>query len=162
MKCPECNGSGRIKGPDDGNCSPLYVDCPRCNGTGQVPDPLPSTSQMVNLLSESVQGLTYPSETDAPLEAFSIIDKPESPPLGVLLQRLAENKGEPIAMPLNEFLETLRSANSNGYQVTTFEDTARKLGNPEVWRIGEIQVTIVLVGKCSDGWAGIKTLSVET
>lgn len=41
MKCPECQGSGRIP-CDEGNAGPKYKDCPRCKGTGQV------TSQIIH------------------------------------------------------------------------------------------------------------------
>lgn len=123
-------------------------------------DELLDMATEVKWLGEAVQGLTYPSETDAPLEAFS--HRPSYLSQQQLACRLCGKltDSKVSEMPLDEFLATLSSSNLDKYLM--FDTPVRNLGDPKVYRIGEIQVSIILIGQCSDGWAGIKTLSVET
>lgn len=36
VKCPACDGSGRVLSSGGGTCNPVYVACATCNGTGRV------------------------------------------------------------------------------------------------------------------------------
>jgi hypothetical protein len=130
------------------------------------------TSDTVAALQLAAAGLTFPSETDAPWTAFAWPDA-VGPPIGEEVQRRDRHKATPIQqqsldalfgqlVQLQDWYGDAEKAAAVKNQAL-FDAVKRLLIGPTVYRIGERKFAIYVVGQAKEGgWAGLKTISVET
>jgi len=133
---------------------------------------MPATAT-VTALEQACVGLTYQSETDAPWTAFSW-PAASGEVTGEMVRKLGKHKTAEAAdeKPLDEFFAPLvadldwygdeEKAIAQQYQVLlgVFNGV---LIEPKVVRVGAKQVTVYVVGEAKEGgWAGLKTIAVET
>jgi hypothetical protein len=124
-------------------------------------------------LSQSSQGLLFPSETDAPLVPFLWPD-PQAPVSAASVRRLAELPADtPIeqrdlvaffapATTEEDWQDEAEQATARRFQalVRTLQEL---LQEATVFRAGvEPQVDAFVVGRCAHGLAGLRTRLVET
>ena len=123
-------------------------------------------------IKEACKGLTYVSETDAPIEVFfnSSMEKPSAEEL----LRLLNQQGEPAteSTDLDDFFKRLTSAKEwhtkeQSRNVLKFRKLQqlleKELEELRVIRIGKIRIETYVIGKGkNDEIVGIKTFSVET
>jgi hypothetical protein len=124
-------------------------------------------------LQSAIAGLTYMSESDEP---FELCEWPETPdPLDhakllEMISRPPDTKVEEISF--EDFFDSL-TTDEDWYREEDSETVKkyrhlkavllRNLFHLRVFRVGEVEVDIYIVGQTPDGaWAGIKTKSVET
>jgi hypothetical protein len=131
------------------------------------------SSEIVNALQHTAEGLTYQSETDAPWEAFAW-PSAQGEPTGAAVRQWGRHKAEaPVAeQSIEEFFAPLvREQDWYGDEerVTTaryrtlFGAVKRYLKYPKVVRVGRRKLAVYVVGMMNEGgWAGIKTTAVET
>jgi Nuclease A inhibitor-like protein len=123
-------------------------------------------------LHAAVQGLSYRSETNRPFEVFVW---PEDGPLTPeTLRKLGGHPAdaEVTERPLEDFFKILTT--EENWHEAAEKETVRQyrallelirthLMEPKVYRVGETEVTIYIVGRTPAGnWAGLKTWAVET
>lgn len=110
----------------------------------------------------AVEGLTYPSETDAPFEVF----RWEDASARAARDAVASRVGKRPAMQhvsLDSFFSPLDDAEGAARYRELRRVLESALGGLEVWRVGEVRVAVYLVGRTTSGaWAGVRTVSVET
>ncbi len=115
----------------------------------------------VDLLTTQVDGLTYPSESDAPFDVFCWPAKNDSAreeiaahaPPGATLQELS----------INDFFAPLKDTDDANRFIQLRRTLEAQLSGLTVFRAGRIEVQIYLIGKTlSNQWAGVHTVSVET
>lgn len=127
-------------------------------------------SAAVTALKKASKGLLYPSESDEPFTAFSW-GKAEGPLTAEAVRKLA--KREPVEeVSLADFFKDLTTDQDwheakEKAQVQKFralESVIREnLTDAKVFRVGETNIDIYVVGKTPDGeYAGLRTKSVET
>lgn len=121
-------------------------------------------------LSVLTEGLLYSSESDRPFEIVSYTNASAS-------QNLLQELSLPLDTPIREvtvekFFENLtknedwhgdeeKAKVAKYTQLQNFLKT--NLTDVRVYRVGETEVGIYIVGKSSDGmWTGLRTYSVET
>ena len=124
-------------------------------------------------LEQAIQGLLYMSETDAP---FEIIHWPDEA-AGLDAKRVRQLSGHKPKDPVrttsvDDFFKPLTDYQAwFGAAEKATAQKYRKLQNviqqhladPQVFRVGKIQIDIFIVGRSSQGdWAGVKTRAVET
>lgn len=124
-------------------------------------------------LREAVKGLLYMSESDEPFEVLhwkDAADVYEPQKMPALSKRKA---GTPVmAMSLEEFFQELveekswhgeaEKADVRKYR-NLKETIGKHLTRPQVFRVGELEVDIWIVGKSGTGdWFGIRTKAIET
>ena len=117
------------------------------------------TDPILETLSEAVQGLLYPSETDAPFEAF-LWETAENSAVSVArFSGIAAH--EPWrALSLLEFLQDLDKEKEFHKLRTTLEKTLAAI---TVYRFGTLDPVYYIVGKDRAGrLAGLRTRAVET
>ncbi len=116
-------------------------------------------------LGNVVEGLDYPSESDAPFDGFCWPASKDAVADSALAQVAAHvPRGAQIQeLSVAEFFEPLNdSAECERFQVLRHV-LQSLLPNASVFRAGEIEVQIYLIGKTPTGdWAGLHTVSVET
>jgi len=114
---------------------------------------------LLKKLKRLARGLLYPSDTDAPLEAF--------------VWEAASNTAAEVRRLSGEAAQkkcraaSLKSFFAQAKEVEGFAELAESLGQTltglKVYRFGAPDVNVYVVGKAPDGrLAGYKTLSVET
>src|SRR5262249_36222227 len=114
-----------------------------------------------------------PSETDAPWEAFAW-PAAQGEPTAAGVLKLGRHKGKaPVAeQSVEELFAPLvqeqdwygpeEKAEAAKYRALR-EAVQRLLVNPRVFRVGRRKVTVYVVGQAPEGgWAGLKTIAVET
>ncbi|MBN9523633.1 nuclease A inhibitor family protein [bacterium] len=124
------------------------------------------------MLREAVAGLTYQSETDAAWEAFRW---PSSSALSadVVREQGRHPKSAPVVeQSVGEFFKSLtedqdwyggeEKAVASKYR-SLLTAVKKQLTNPTVFKVGDREVTIYVVGRDKDGGvAGLRTTAVET
>ncbi|MBX9581732.1 MAG: nuclease A inhibitor family protein [Gemmataceae bacterium] len=128
--------------------------------TGAV---MAKTHPVVKALRDAGKGLTYPSETEAPFEAFAWPGGDGPPTAADVLA----HAGLPAKTPAEEgtladFLRAVPKATRGDYLglVATIAD---HLNDVTVIKAGEVRRTAFVVGRTADGHlAGVKTELVET
>ena len=124
-------------------------------------------------LAAAVDGLLYPSETDAP---FDVVRWPgDGTPIEI--GRLRELSGHASGSPaevisldrLFEDLVTPQPWHGEAEKATLAryanlrEAICRNLSDVRVFRIGEVRVDIYIIGVTAEGdWVGVRTMAVET
>lgn len=117
---------------------------------------------MIEQLRRASEGLVYPSESDAPFEPFRWDRRTAGTTTDQAVAKVAQRR--PVReTTLGEFFAELE-ASEDGEQYTALRKTLEGcLRDVRVFRIGEINVDIYVVGKtATGGWAGLHTTSVET
>lgn len=122
------------------------------------------THPVVKALRDACKGLTYPSETDAPFEAFAWPGG-DGPPTAAAVLAAA---GFPLKTPteegtLTDFLRAVPKAMKGDY-LALAAAVADHLSGVKVFKFGEVKRTAFVVGTTADGkhLAGVKTELVET
>ncbi len=130
-------------------------------------------SQTLAALQQAATGLTYPSETDAPWTAFAWPDASGIPTGEEIRGRgkskpnalIAEQTLDALFAPLVQLQDWFGDAEKveAAKNQALLDSVKRLLTNPKVYRIGERKVAIYVVGPAPEGgWAGLKTMAVET
>jgi hypothetical protein len=131
------------------------------------------TSQTVDALNRAAEGLTYPSETDAPWQAFSWPDAQGEPTAAEVKKRGKHRANTAVEeQSLDEFFKPLVQE-QNWYgdeekaiaaKYRALMDVVKKaLKSPKVFRVGRRKQVVYVVGAAPEGgWAGLKTTAVET
>jgi hypothetical protein len=116
------------------------------------------------VLRQASQGILYQSETDAPFEPFTW-----GKAAGQLTpQRAAQLAGAPAGAPveeepLSDFFKYLTEGEDGEKYRKLQSVVAAQLGGARVFRLGNVNIDIYIVGRTKDGeWAGLKTQAVET
>ena len=126
-----------------------------------MPTPSDSREELLRQLQDVSTGLLYPSETDAPFDAFVWKATEED----AAHQLHAEGKSiEPMTeTTLDDFFEWLISGDEDERYRKMRRVLESQLTGIRVLRGGEIRVEVYLIGKTKWGdWAGFHTVSVET
>lgn len=127
-----------------------------------------------DILPELLNELYYPSESDEPIERFSLIEIPEFPVEEAKFKELLRLEEDVIIEPLNvgqfwnnvttikEWYNDEQAARAKKFEelrTTLFE----YLDFVQGFRVGEIEIDVYVFGKNEAGEIeGIKTLLVET
>jgi hypothetical protein len=125
---------------------------------------MPSTA--LAALQKASAGLLYPSDSDEPFEAFSW-----GKASGILAPAVAQKFAsagakEPVKqVTLGDFFKNLISDDNDDAEKykALLKVVNEQLAGVKVFRFGDVEAEIYLVGKTKDGeWAGLKTKTVET
>jgi hypothetical protein len=121
--------------------------------------------QLVNLLTEAVDGLFYMSESDYPFSVF-IWHLPEPLTTQAILAQAKLKKTAPASViPWEQFIEPLinpTQATAERYKHLKALLTEH-LESLQVFRLGKVEVNIYIVGKTASGsQVGLSTKSIET
>jgi Nuclease A inhibitor-like protein len=127
--------------------------------------PESADQQLVNLLSEAVDGLLYMSESDYPFAVF-LWHLPEPLTAQAVLAKAKLKKNTPVSViPWEQFIEPL----VNPAQPTAERYKCLKalltehLESLQVFRLGRVEINIYIVGKTVNGsQVGLSTKSIET
>ena len=120
-------------------------------------------SPALDALKNASRGLTMPSESDAPFEAFAW-DESSDLTHDRLLQLARQPKGTAVEeASLNDLFATVPSEDKVKYQRLR-QAIEGQLASVKVYKVGdEAERQVYIVGKAQDGrWAGLKTTVVET
>jgi len=116
-------------------------------------------------ITQAADGLLYPSESDAPFTPFKWEgDGEPTPEKLAALEKGRKRKAPPAeAKDVGEFFAELADAD-DAARFKRLEQALRKnLADLRVVRVGEVKVSIYVVGRDSSGaWVGLHTNSVET
>ncbi len=132
-----------------------------------------ATDPTLTALKKASAGLLYPSESDAPFKAFRLArEKGERAAKAVLRvgKHAPDSPVEEVAVTelFNPLIEELKAQSAEGEADAQryrelLQALREQLAGIKVFRVGQTQVAIYLVGKTKDGdWAGLRTTSVET
>jgi hypothetical protein len=130
-------------------------------------------SQVLTALRTATKGLLYTSESDEPFEVFEWKTEEGQLQEERLLELAGETKDIPVkSVPLDEFFADLtKEQDWHGVEEKTAVERYRTLlsvmqnqvSDAKVFRVGEVEVSIYVVGRTEDGgWVGVKTTAVET
>jgi hypothetical protein len=125
---------------------------------------MPSTA--LTALQKASAGLLYPSDSDEPFEAFSW-GKANGNLAPAVVQKFAGagTKGPAQQVTLGDFFKNLTSDDNDDAEKykALLKVVNEQLAGVKVFRFGDVEAEIYLVGKTKDGeWAGLKTKAVET
>jgi hypothetical protein len=132
-----------------------------------------ATSPVLSALKKASSGLLYPSESDEPFKAFSWPRQKGERAAQAVLRAGKHDPDSPVEeVPVEEFfnsvIEEWEAQGEEGQaDAQRYRELLRvlreQLTDLKVFRIGQIQVAIYLIGKTRDGaWAGVRTTSIET
>ena len=122
-------------------------------------------SEAETAFREAIKGLLYMSETDAP---FKLVRWEKSIPQMTPTALLALSKNDPRArveeQTLDEFFTDLvRDESESAEQYKCLLTTLQKhLTNLRVYRIGQVEIGVYILGEAEGDWQGVKTKAVET
>jgi histidine triad (HIT) family protein len=117
----------------------------------------------LDALKKASKGLTYTSETDAPLKPF-VWDDGEQLSDEHLLELAGEDEGAAVEQEsLDDFLHAVPDEDRPKFDVLA-RVLKEQLSGIKVYKVGdEAERNAYVVGKSADGkWAGLKTTVVET
>ncbi|MEP0858856.1 nuclease A inhibitor family protein [Trichocoleus sp. DQ-U1] len=133
-----------------------------------------NNSEIVDQLKSASDGLLYLSESDYPFEVF-LWESPELQPLTT--QKILQQTGHPQTTPIEvvtvdnffrvatteqDWYSEEEKATLQKYQALV-ETLKQILSNPEVYRLGEIEIDVYIVGQTPTGaLAGLSTKVIET
>ncbi|PMD98804.1 MULTISPECIES: nuclease A inhibitor family protein [Siphonobacter] len=134
-----------------------------------------ASNLLIENLKQEVNGLLYTSESDAPFEVNALPEwQEETPPeaeafrtlLGleadvpVKIQKI-ESFFRPLLKTYDWFGEEENQTVERYQQLKSF--VATQLTKPQVYRVGEVEIDIYIVGQSVDGpWVSLKTKATET
>jgi hypothetical protein len=123
-------------------------------------------------LTKAVEGLTFPSETDAPFTPFFWEEASDSAPTKEIVAAHSNKEAGDITSkslaalfkPLvqeEEWHNEAEKAEVRRYAELqeTLKATLKQI---KVFRIGEVEIDVYIVGTTSGGYAGLQTKAVET
>jgi Nuclease A inhibitor-like protein len=131
-------------------------------------------ADVLSVLREAAQGLTFPSETDAPITAFAVEGtRVEGMAVDAVLQAVGNPSATPVrTISLEHFFQpvTQEQAWHNAQERGTaqrfrklVEALKASLTDLRVFQVGEVEKDVYVVGKTASGeLAGVKTRLVET
>jgi hypothetical protein len=123
-----------------------------------------SANPVLKELQAAVKGLLFPSETDAPLEAFAWPATGTALPDEAAIRANAKVDKKTVVerVTLPELARTIPSE-SRGDFAPLFAVLAHHLSGTAVFKVGEVEIDVYVVGRTADGqFAGVKTKVVET
>lgn len=105
--------------------------------------------------------LTYPSESDEPLDVF-VWPQTQPDPAAELRHRGLVS--QPILQtPLDAFFRELIPNDPSGGFARLRQVIEQHLAQPTVLRVGEVEVDVYVIGRApGNQWAGLHTRSIET
>lgn len=131
----------------------------------------PSSSATVNLLKQAADGLLFMSESDYPFEGFLWQGQAPLTP-----EKLLDHLGQPSdtaieVVALDDFFEP--ATEELDWYGPEERDTAKRfrqllatiqqqLPDAKVYRVGSVEITVVIVGQVEDDVVGLTTKVVET
>jgi hypothetical protein len=133
-----------------------------------------STSEVLSALQEATQGLSFQSETDAPVEAFALEGtRDRKISTEAVLEAMGHDARTPVkTLSLERFFEPATEAQDwhNAEERETVQRFRRlvqtlkeNLADIQVFKVGEVESDVYVVGKMASGeLAGVKTRVVET
>ncbi len=113
-------------------------------------------------LQAAAKGLLFPSETDAPIEAFAWPGG-DGPPTEAALRAGAKIATDAVVEKgtLAQLTKTIPKDVRPDFKPLL--DELGKLSGVAVFRVGEITIDVYIIGRTADGqYAGVKTKVVET
>lgn len=124
-------------------------------------------------LARAANDLTFPSESDEPWEAFAWPDAKGEPTADEVRKRGKPPHDSPVEeRTLDELFQPLTEEQDwfgddeiaiAAKNKVLFGTVKRLLGKPRVFRFGKVQIAVFVVGNAREGgWAGLKTLVIET
>jgi hypothetical protein len=129
-------------------------------------------SEIVTALQKASQGLLFPSETDAPFEAFEWPGEQGKPDKARVLQLAGVSPGTPVkvkspdaffkdATTEQDWHKDEEKAEVQRFKqlVGTLKET---LADVKVFLVGKAEKDAYIVGRTESGWAGLETKVVET
>lgn len=139
--------------------------------TPNEPTPAPAPP-IIATLAEAVQGLTYPSETDAPLTPFFWPDTSDTAPspdtvaahTNGAASDIKEQSVAAFFKPVvkeEEWHDEEEKAEVRRFQALQ-ETVKSTLQSVHVFRCGDVEMDVYLVGRTAGGYAGLQTQVVET
>jgi hypothetical protein len=127
---------------------------------------------ILTALSEASQGLLFPSETDAPFEAFEWPGEQGKPNKARVLELAGVAPGTPAKVKgLDSFFANLVEEQDWHDEVEKGEvgkfrqlvQTLKELlADVKVFQAGRVESDVYIVGRAESGWAGLKTKVVQT
>ena len=118
--------------------------------------------QLLAVLKKACQGLLFPSETDAELEPFLWENGNALTPVRLVDIAGFADGTQVETMELAEFFYAVPKADKPAFD-TLAHLLTEHLAGVKVYKIGEIDKAVYIVGKTEKGpWAGVKTQVVET
>ncbi len=122
-------------------------------------------------LQKASQGLLFPSETDAPFEAFEWEGQEGKPDKGRVLE-LAGLAGTPVRVKgLDAFFRDVTAEqdwhdDEEKAEVRRFRQLVltlkELLADLKVFEAGGVEKDVYIVGRAASGWAGLRTKVVQT
>lgn len=130
-----------------------------------------TTAEITDLLTQATTDLLWSSESDYPFELVTWDRNVELTPTA-LFSKLEEPSAAIESIPLTDFFDPVLTVedwyeDEELVQVKRYTDLLHaiesNLADVQVFRVGEIEIAIYIVGKTSDGdLIGLKTHVVET
>jgi hypothetical protein len=113
-------------------------------------------------LQAAAKGLLWPSETDAPIEAFAWPGASGPPDEAALRVNAEIEEDAPVEqITLAQLTKTVPKDSRADFKPLL--DALGKLSGTTVFKVGEVNIAVYVVGRTADGrFAGIKTEVVET
>ena len=113
-------------------------------------------------LTAASKGLLFPSESDAPIEPF-VWPGGSGPPDEAVLRANAEIEDDAPVGQITLARLARRIPSESREDFKPLFDALGRLSGTTVFMVGEVNVTVYVVGRTADGrYAGIKTEVVET
>ena len=121
------------------------------------------TTPVLKELKAAAKGLLFPSESDAPMEAFAWPGGDGPPDEAAVRANAKADKDAPVEqLTVPELTRTIPSE-SRGDFLHLFATLAHHLSGVTVFKVGEVNMDVYIVGRTTDGqYAGVKTQVVET
>ncbi len=123
---------------------------------------MPKANPTLKALQAAAKELLFPSETDAPIEAFAWPGAGGPPDEATLRANVKVEEGVPVEqITLAQLTKTIPKESRAEFQPLL--DALGKLSGVTVFKVGEVNVAVYVVGRAADGqYAGVKTQVVET
>jgi hypothetical protein len=118
---------------------------------------------IVKELNAAAEGLLFPSETDAEIEAFAWPGGDGPPTEAVVRASAKVAKDTPVQQTtLAALTRTIPKESREDFQ-PLLDLLAKRLSGTTVFKVGEVNMDVYIVGRTADGqYAGVKTEVVET
>lgn len=121
------------------------------------------TNPVLKELKAAAKGLLFPSETDAPLEAFAWPGADGPPDEKVVRANANVGADAPVEqLTIAELTRGIPDESRRDF-LPLFAVFAHHLSGVTVFKVGEVNIDVYIVGRTTDGqYAGVKTHAVET
>ena len=116
---------------------------------------------VIEKLKAACAGLIYPSETDAPLEVFQWEKRARSAREEVIMRAGKDQQVQEISF--EAFFDELKDTDDAERFAQLCRTIKALLTTVKVYRVGTRRIDVYVIGdEPGGGWAGLKTISVET